>query len=163
MESVEAGSIKTQAGAKGQQRADKYTANRQGNYSRWRYEITESPEIKAHGLYSTDFDFVEWSFNWNGDLVAAAVIDATQADNTINVSDTYLESILKRFNTQMQGKCLTFASTNFRCNSYILLFRQDCSEFWLYNWTEKKGWKYMTREEHIEWLIQIHKLAKSKT
>src|SRR5574343_338872 len=158
----EAGEQRYSSGAKAQQRADKYKVNRQANYSSWRYPISEVTSIKQCGLYTTDFDFVEWSFNSYGELVAAAVIDATQADNGKSVNDTYLNNILERFHRQLQGKALSFASRRFECDSYILLFREDCSEFWMYNWTQQKGWKHMDSQQHIEWLKWTHEQAKQK-
>lgn len=124
---------RTDSEAKAYQRSD--TENRVKPYSDWHRTLSK-------GLYMTDVDFVEWRFR-NGDLVAVGVMEVTRVDDGKEVGDGYLNAIINRFEQRdLQARVARKVAEALDTKAYIILFRQDCTEFWVYNLSDRAGWDY---------------------
>lgn len=123
----------TDSGAKAHQRMD--TEWRIKPYSDWHRTLSKK-------LLMLDVDFIEWRFR-NGELVPVGVMEVTRVDHGKDVNDRYLNAILNRFNERdLQGRAARKVADALGAKAYIVLFRQDCSEFWVYNMTDEHGWHY---------------------
>jgi hypothetical protein len=108
-------------------------------YSNWHYER------KNRGLYMTDIDFIEWRYNKHKELVAVGLMEVTRVDQGIEVNDVYTNQILSRYKTQLQGQAARKIAEALNTKAYIVLFRDDCTEFWIYCLTDNwKAWKTLT-------------------
>jgi hypothetical protein len=124
---------KTYSGAKAYQRSD--TENRLKAYSDWHRTLDRK-------LYTTDVDFIEWRFV-NGILTPVGIMEVTRVDKGKNVDDKYLNEIIQRFEQRdMQAKAIRKVAACLNTKAYIVLFREDCSEFWIYFITDSKGWYF---------------------
>ena len=134
-------------GAKAYQRKDK--EDRAIVYRDWHRELK--------GLYMFDLDSVEWRYK-NGVGVPVAIIELTRVDHERNgrpivVSKRYLDAILERFlERDTQGKFIMHMASCVNVPAYLTLFREDCSQFWVYNITEAIYWVKYTPEEYKDFL-----------
>lgn len=137
----------TKSGSKAMQRMDNEWRARP--YSEWHRSLGRS-------YYSSDIDSIEWRFV-DGELKAVGVMEITRVDNGIFVNDKYLSSILDRFtNRDLQSRTALKVSKALETNTYIILFRENCKEFWIYNLTSKKGWIHL----NTFWMSQFIKNLK---
>jgi hypothetical protein len=121
---------KTPSGSKAYQRTD--TENRVLAYSAFHRTLDKT-------LLATDVDFIEWRYR-NGELVPVGVMEVTRVDNGVPVKQHYLDAILERFEKRdMQAKAARKVALALGTKAYIVLFREDCSEFWVYCLTTKQG------------------------
>ena len=126
--------ILTTTGSKAMQRSDNEWRSRP--YSEWHRKLGRS-------YYSSDVDSIEWRFV-DGELKAVGVMEITRVDDGITVGEKYLSSILDRFiNRDLQSKTATRVAEVLNTKVYIILFRENCKEFWLYNLTDRKGWTHL--------------------
>ena len=146
--------VSSATGSKIRQRDDE--ENRALTYSKWRYDISTTPA--GAKLYCIDVDFIEWGFDSNV-LYPAAVMEVTRCDMGKHIGEQYLESILNRFNSRdLQGRAARYVAKALSAQSgreicaFINLFREDASEFWVYNLTREKGWWHATPEEYTRFL-----------
>ncbi len=87
-----------------------------------------------------DVDFIEWCYR-DGELVAAGVMEVTRVDLGMAVTQTYLDAIIQRFEERdMQAQAARKVADALGVKAFIVLFRADCSEFWVYNLTDRRGW-----------------------
>jgi hypothetical protein len=123
--------ILTDTGSKARQRAD--SEWRAKPYSDWHRTL-------ARGLMMFDVDSIEWRFK-GGKLVSVGVMEITRIDNGSTVSDNYLAAILQRFKQRdIQGRVAFLVAEALKTKAYIVLFQEDCSQFWVYNLTDSIGW-----------------------
>lgn len=135
----------TASGSKAYQRTD--TENRIKPYSDWHRTLDRK-------LLMLDVDFIEWRYR-NGQLVAVGVMEVTRVDNGKQVNEQYLSAIINRFETRdLQARAAKQVAAALKTHAYILLFREDCTEFWIYNLSTPNGWKYLEPE-------QMHNFLKS--
>jgi hypothetical protein len=136
------------AGAKIRQRTD--VIDRRQRYSDWRYEISEHHPK----LYMQDVDYVEYGFDENGDIVFYASMEITKADDDKIIGEGYLNSILKRYGTRdAQGKFSRTVAERLGVSAYIVLYKEACKEFWVYNLSVDNGkWHHATEDEFIHFL-----------
>jgi hypothetical protein len=128
----------TSVGSKAMQRNDNEWRARP--YSEWHRSL-------GRQYYSSDIDSIEWRII-DGELKAVAIMEITRVDNHLTVSRKYLDAILDRFfSRDLQSKTALKISEALNVKAYIILFRQDCSEFWLFNLTDKLGWYYLKRDK----------------
>jgi hypothetical protein len=155
------------SGAKNRQRDD--TENRALAYLVWRHKLQPLPDEarkpftgvvvdstpysdwhyarKNRWLYMTDIDFIEWRYNPQKELVAVGVMEVTRVDEGIEVNHVYTDQILGRYKTQLQGQAARKIAEALNTKAYIILFRADCTEFWVYCLTAQwKDWKKHTPE-----------------
>ncbi len=128
----------TDSGSKAYQRED--TEWRAKPYSDWHRTLDKS-------LFMTDVDFIEWRFI-NNELTAVGVMEVTRVDINKEVNQVYLDNIIHRFEVRdFQAKTARLVAEKLGTKAYIILFREDCSEFWTYNLTDKQGWRHYNPEQ----------------
>src|SRR5436305_5021451 len=128
----------TDSGAKAHQRED--TENRILPYSRWHRTLDIS-------LLMLDVDFIEWRMR-NGEPVPVGVMEVTRVDKGKEVNESYLASILRRYEVRdLQGKVARKVAEMLKTRAFVVLFREDCSEFWVYNLSANRGWAHFDPHE----------------
>lgn len=133
----------TATGVKAHQRMD--TEGRSLEYRMWHRTL-------AGDLLAADIDLVEWGFV-NGILKAVAVCKITRVDSDVPVTHNYPRSIMKRYTERdLQARVIRTVARELSTNAYIILYRQGCEEFWVYNLSQMKGWWHLTREKYEQWL-----------
>lgn len=136
----------TPSGAKAQQRNDDEW--RAAPYSKWHRTL-------GRGVYMTDVDAIEWRYR-EGRLTAVGVMELTRADQDVQVTETYLNSIIWRYEQRdFQAKTARAVAQALNTNAYIVLFREDCSEFWVYNLTNTKTWVHMYAGQYQTFLNSL--------
>jgi hypothetical protein len=136
----------TGSGAKAYQRMD--TENRIKPYSDWHRTLDRR-------LYMADVDFIEWRYR-NNDLVAVGVMEVTRVDLAKEVNQGYLDSIVQRFEQRdLQARVARKVAEALQTKAYIVLFREDCSEFWVYNLTDRRGWGHYNPQQMEDFLLRL--------
>lgn len=134
------------SGAKGYQRTD--TENRVKPYSDWHRTLDRS-------LLMLDVDFIEWRFRGQ-ELVAVGVMEVTRVDMEKEVTKGYLDAIIARYEKRdMQGVAARKVARALNTNAYIILFREDCSRFAVYNLTDNGPWRFFDPEAMEAFLKQL--------
>mgnify|MGYP003650627675 CR=1 FL=1 len=121
----------TDSNAKARQRTD--TENRCLAYSDFHRTL-------GRHLLATDVDNVEWRFR-NGDLRAVGVMEITRIDGDQKIGKPYLDAILERFTERdtFQSKAALTVAAALKTHVYIVLYRADCTEFWVYRLSDGHG------------------------
>ena len=136
----------TDSGAKAYQRSD--TENRVQQYSDWHRTLNRS-------LLMLDVDFIEWRFR-NGNLVPVGVMEITRVDSGKIVGIGYLGAIVQRYEERdIQARAIRYVANALKTKAFIILFREGCTEFWVYDLTEKRGWSYFTLDEYVSFLESL--------
>jgi hypothetical protein len=127
--------------------------DRVAEYRRWRRQF-------GHGAYVTDIDQVEYRRDQEGGLHPVATLELTRVEVGKTVGPGYLDSILDRYNKRDdQGTTARLWAWHLGVCVYIVLFREDLSEFWVYNLTNDKGWREMHQAQYKAWLIAFRSPA----
>lgn len=114
-------------------------------YMDWRRTI-------KRGLYMLDVDDIEWRYR-NGKQVAVGVLEMTRVDGDKPVGEGYFQAVLNRFlNRDMQGKTTKIIAEALGTHAYIVIFRYNCSEFFVYNLTLEGAWVTYNEKQFIEFL-----------
>jgi len=118
-------------------------AYQRSNDEEWRIKpYSDWHRTLDRNLYMLDVDFIEWRFK-KGELVAVGVMEITRVDMDKEVTGKYLDSILHRYKIRdMQASASRKVASALNTNAYIVLFRYDCSEFWVYNLSNYTGWNH---------------------
>lgn len=133
----------TETGSKAYQRTD--AEWRIKPYSDWHRTLSKK-------LLMLDIDFVEWRFK-DGKLVPVGVMEVTRVDKDKSVTINYLNSIINRFEQRdIQARTTRMVASALNAKAYIILFREDCSEFWVYDLTDQKGWAHFDPKQMEEFL-----------
>ncbi len=96
-----------------------------------------------------DVDFIEWRFRRNregeSEMYAVGVMEVTRVDKGKTVDESYKRQVLARYNERdLQGKAARKLAEALNTKAYIVLFREDCSEFWIYDLTSNwENWRYL--------------------
>jgi hypothetical protein len=104
----------------------------------------------------SDVDFVEWRYI-DGEIVPVAIIELTRADIGMNVNQAWLDAALTRYSTHLQGKGNMIIAKALNVSAYVVVFREDCSEFWVYNLIKGNRWHHGTEEDYIRFLRGLGK------
>jgi len=121
------------SGAKAYQRSDEEW--RIKPYSEWHRTLNRS-------LMAVDVDFIEWRYR-NGELFAVGVMEITRVDLGINVTQAYLDAIIARYESGgVQAQVARKVAQALGTKAYIVLFREDCSRFAVYNLTDRGSWQF---------------------
>lgn len=135
---------RTGSGAKAYQRSD--SEWRAKPYSDWHRTLERR-------LLMTDVDFIEWRYR-DGEIVAVGVMEVTRVDAGKRVTRGYLTAIIRRFEQRdFQAAVARKVADALDTKAYIVLFREDCSEFWVYNLTDREGWTYF-KEAGMEQFLE---------
>jgi hypothetical protein len=80
-----------------------------------------------------DVDAIEWR-GLDGQAVAVGVFELTRVDGEREVTLPYLQAIIERFfeRDSLQGQVAIIVARELKTKAYISLYRQGCSEFWVY-------------------------------
>jgi hypothetical protein len=133
----------TGSGAKGYQRAD--TEDRSLPFREWHRSLDRR-------LLATDVDLIEWRYR-DGRLVPAAVLEVTRVDNGVLVVQRYLDAIISRYESRdMQAKAARHVAAALGVSAYIVLFRENCAEFWTYNLTNGTTWAHVGPRQFEQFL-----------
>ncbi len=133
-------------GTKGKQRKDR--EDRAAGYREWRQAF-------GGGCYVEDVDQVEWRKGVSGELCPVATLELTRLDGNRNPPATYLQNILARFGERdFQATHSRHVAGALGVSCFVVLFRWDLSEFWIYNLSEKRGWWHLTQDRYMRWLRQ---------
>jgi hypothetical protein len=136
----------TESGAKAYQRAD--NEDRAKEYMLWHRNLDRS-------LLMLDVDAIEWRFR-SGVKVPVGIFEITRVDVGKTVNDGYLNAITARFfERDFQSKAAITIAQKLGTKAYITLFRQGCTEFWVYCLSEgsNSGWRnYATPAEYETFL-----------
>ncbi|NJK62069.1 MAG: hypothetical protein HC921_04715 [Synechococcaceae cyanobacterium SM2_3_1] len=136
----------TETGVKAYQRQDQEWRSKP--YSDWHRTLDRR-------LLMTDVDFIEWRYR-QGELVAVAVIEVTRVDRGKTVNSAYLQAIIARFETRdMQAKAARKVATALGVSAYIVLFREDCSQFWVYNLSHPQDWQMFDPLQMEQFLLKL--------
>ena len=136
----------TPSGAKAYQRSD--AEWRIKPYSDWHRTLPSR-------LLMLDVDFIEWRYR-NGELTPVGVMKVTRVDRGRTVDQHYTDAILQRFEQRdLQARAARKVAEALKTKAYIVLFRQDCSEFWVYNLTDHAGWAHYTPPQMAEFLQRL--------
>jgi hypothetical protein len=136
----------TASGAKAYQRAD--AEWRIKPYSDWHRTLSSK-------LLMLDVDTVEWRYR-NGELAPVGVMEVTRVDRGRTVDAHYLDAITRRFEQRdLQAQAARKVAEALKTKAYIVLFRQDCSEFWVSNLTDRTGWTHYTPQQMAEFLQKL--------
>ena len=129
----------TAAGSKARQGASPV-----GAYREWRWEW-------GGGNYVTDVDQVEWR-SVDGELVPVAVFELTCVRGEKDLPPTYLQAVLRRFDRDFQGEAATRIAALFGCQAYIVVWRENLEDFWVFNLSRRSGWRSMDRDGFRAWV-----------
>ena len=131
---------------KGKQRKD--AEDRCVEYRNWRHSF-------GGGCYVMDMDQVEWRLQ-HSDPVPVAVLELSRVDGNVKLPQTYLDAVTTRFQKRdAQGSAITTFADLLKVKAWIVLFRWDLSEFWIYNLTDGRGWWCMTKPKYHSWVIGL--------
>jgi hypothetical protein len=123
--------------------------DRTAEYRKWRWCFGD-------GKYVNDVDHVEWRMV-DGKPKAVAVFELSRVDGNVHVPDKYLDAVLSRYNKRDgQSAFIKYTAQAFNTHAWIVLFRWDLSEFWVYNLTNNSGWyKNLTKDQYEDWIRRL--------
>ncbi len=140
-------------GNKEQQRAD--DEDRTKEYRQWHRTI---PAYKDHNLSVADVDYIEYTvIDDKGTLIPHAVIELTRldGDNPL-LPQTYLDSVISRFVTRDKQHVLPrMVAEGLHVKAWLVLFRHNLQDFWVYNLTDETGWWDRNEDGYIRWLHSL--------
>ena len=126
-----------------------FKEDRAAAYRLWRYSL-------GNGAWVLDVDQVEWRRDDVGEPYPAATIELTRVDGSYPVPSggRYLQKILDRFTERdFQAAHSRHVAHCLGVHCFIVAFRWDLSEFWVYNLSEPRGrWWHLTQQRYTEWL-----------
>lgn len=134
------------AGTKQMQRGD--------NEDRVRAYLDWHKRSLPASCYGNDFDSIEWRIK-DGKWYAVALLELTRLDGNVNPPPSYFESILNRMTKRdSQAELACVAAKILGCEAWVVLWRHDLSEFWVYNLSNNQhGWFHLSPEQYKKWLV----------
>jgi len=136
----------TDSGSKAHQREDSEWRAKQ--YSDWHRTLDKA-------LMMMDVDYIEWRFR-EGELTPVGVMEVTRVDGGKEVSEGYLDAIVKRYEARdLQARATRKVAEALGVKAYIVLFRYNCREFWVYNLSERTGWNYYNHKQMEAFLASL--------
>jgi hypothetical protein len=130
----------------GRKRFQKDDRDRSLHYKEWRRGIKR--------CCVSDIDHVEWRY-WMDVPYPVAILELTTYDGD-EPDPTYMENIIKRWSEEFKGKSMIQLSKRLQINCYIVLFsREEITDFYVYNYTQQKGWKRMDKKEYSRWIESL--------
>lgn len=105
--------------------------------------------------YSTDIDCIEYRFVDNK-IVFKAIFELTKGGENLKYGDSYLSSILNRFEKKSaQGKVVRAVAELLNVPAYIVVYTDAMDKFWLYNLVTHDGWFLYTIDELAAFIEQL--------
>ena len=138
---------------KDKQRKD--SEDRLSDYRKWRWKF-------GNGCYVNDIDQLEWRMV-EGETTPVALLEMTRVDGSIPVPPTYLDSILKRFKERDgQRKIMLRVCDLLGVDVYIVCYRWDLTEFWVYNLSNGSKWIKLSKEKYEQCIKNMKSKFTSK-
>lgn len=142
----------TDNGVKAYQRTD--SENRAKPYFDFHRKLDRS-------LTAQDIDNIEYKITYaegRATIAPVAVIELTRYDsNDYFKAPTvgYLSAILQRFQRDAQGEVICSLAKMLGVDAYIILFKTDCTCFWVYNLSRGGVWTVQNAMEHELFLKKL--------
>ncbi len=134
------------AGIKGKQRMD--TEDRAADYRNWRHQF-------GGGCYVSDVDQLEWRIV-DDEIRIVASIELSRVDGNVPIPDSYQDAVVNRFgNRDGQSKIIREVAARLGVPAWIVLFRWDLSEFWVFNLSEARGWWHLSPAKYRSWIKSL--------
>lgn len=131
---------------KGKQRKD--SEDRICDYRSWRHTF-------GNGMYVNDIDQLEWRII-DGKHTPVALIELSRIDGNMKIPQKYLEAVLNRFKKRdAQGSIFVLLAKLLKIDIWIVLFRWDLSEFYLYNLVNGEKWVHLSKDEYKKWISEL--------
>jgi hypothetical protein len=106
-------------------------------------------------LLAMDIDQIELRYK-HGKLYPVALIEITRLDGDAAITDRYLQAVLARFRERdLQGTVIRNVAKCLHVPAFLVLFRQNCREFWVYRLTGQDGWQHKTEAEYAAFLADL--------
>jgi hypothetical protein len=100
-----------------------------------------------------DVDQVEWRRDEEGEPYPVATIELTRVDGNRPVPASYLQKILDRFGERdFQAAHSKHVADALGVYCFIVAFRHDLSEFWVYNLSGGRGWWHLLPGQYERFL-----------
>ena len=131
-------------------RQRKDVEDRAHEYRKWRRGF-------GRRLYVSDIDHLECRVI-HGTMVPVAALELTRVDGNVKVPQSYLDAIYQRFTKRDgQGAIITRLAELLNIKAWVVLFRWDLTEFWVYNLTDERGWwKSLSPQKYKGWISSLH-------
>jgi hypothetical protein len=85
-------------------------------------------------------------------------IELSRVDGHVPVRQRYLDAVIARFcRRDGQGDAVVQPAATLDVKAWIVLFRWDLTEFWIYNLTARRGWWNINAETYERWLRSLHR------
>lgn len=118
------------------------------------YRRFRTTRIGVSGGY--DVDQLEWRLGADGNPVPVAMLELTRADSNDPIPPSYLAAILHRIDQRdFQGKLARMVAERLGVKAWVVLFRHNLRDFWIYNLTDKRGWWYLDQEGYRRWIESL--------
>lgn len=128
----------TDSGAKAYQISD--TEYRIKQYSDWHRTLDRNLRM----IY---VDFIEWCFK-NGQLVPVGVMEVTLENVGKEVGPGYLNAIISHYEKRdIQARATIHSVEALKTKAYIVSFWESCTESWVNNLSDKRGWWLCTQQK----------------
>jgi len=117
-------------------------------YREWRRTIGRS-------LYVNDVDQFEWRMV-DGVVRPVGLLELTRVNGNAPVGDKYLGAILARMRKRDPQERVACEIAR-RCGvcAFVVLWRWDLSEFWVYNLSDSIGWWQATEPQYRDFLTRL--------
>lgn len=105
-----------------------------------------------------DIDLVEWT-RWRGRLEPVMVLELTLVPGELEVPQSYFGNISWRFRHQAQGQMAREIARRLGVPVYIVAFRANQREFWIYEGLDLPlgRWRAYTEPEYAEWIREQYR------
>jgi len=136
--------------AGGKTKQTKHAEDECAAYRAWRLNF-------GRPFYATDVDQIEWR-SIRGTMKPVAVLELTRIPGNMRVPPTYFQAIQKRyFKRDKQSMTALDIGSRLGCPSYIVAFRWDLTDFWVYDLNRNNGkWIHGDKEAYEAFLkIQV--------
>jgi len=91
-------------------------------------------------------------------LCRLGVMVVTRVDRDHPVTPRYLNTICRRFEQRdMQARIARKVTAALYTKAYIVLFRENCGEFWVYNLADRRGWHHFDSAQMELFLKRLEK------
>lgn len=128
---------------KGKQRKD--SEDRCADYRAWRHRLGD-------GCYVMDIDQIEWRLV-DGLPVPVAALELSRVDGNKRLPQSYLNAVTTRFQDRDgQASAITAFAAKMGVKAWVVLFRWDLTDFWVYNLTDTRGWWHMDKPRYTSWV-----------
>ena len=92
----------------------------------------------------------------DGAVKPVAVLELTRVDGSVPVPPTYLQRILDRIRERdPQARVACELATRCGVFAFLVAWRWDCTEFWIYNLSASRGWWHLPPNQYQRWIDSL--------